>query len=69
VRALFAAMLKTNGFLRDNFNTNLGKKMFAKVHDGFGGNLNITISAGSRFDEKIARDYYALGLRLFRATV
>jgi long-chain acyl-CoA synthetase len=66
VRALFAAMLKTNGFLRDNFNTNLGKKMFAKVHDGFGGNLNITISAGSRFDEKIARDYYALGFTIIQ---
>ena len=66
VRALVAAMLKTNGFLRDNFNKNLGKKFFGKVHDGFGGNLNITISAGSRFDEKIARDYYELGFTIIQ---
>ncbi|HEY0658820.1 MAG TPA: AMP-binding protein, partial [Pyrinomonadaceae bacterium] len=66
VQMLFAAMLKTNGFLRDTFNVNLGKKMFGKVHDGFGGRLDITISAGSRFDEKIARDYYALGFTIIQ---
>jgi long-chain acyl-CoA synthetase len=53
-------------FLRDNFNVNLGKKFFGKVHDGFGGKLNITISAGSRFDEKIARDYHALGFTIIQ---
>ncbi|MDQ3129536.1 MAG: AMP-binding protein [Acidobacteriota bacterium] len=66
VRLLFDGMLKTNGFLRDTFNINLGKKMFAKVHDGFGGRLDITISAGSRFDEKIAREYYALGFTIIQ---
>lgn len=66
VQWLFAAMLKTNGFLRDNFGVNLGKKFFKKVHDGFGGKLNITISAGSRFDEKIARDYHALGFTIIQ---
>ena len=64
VQWLFAGMLKTNGFLRDTFGINLGHKFFKKVHDGFGGKLNITISAGSRFDEKIARDYHALGFTL-----
>ncbi|MBC7900899.1 MAG: AMP-binding protein, partial [Saprospiraceae bacterium] len=54
VQWLFAGMLKTNGFLRDTFKINLGNKLFKKVHDGFGGKLSITISAGSRFDEKIA---------------
>ena len=66
VQWLFAAMLKSNGFLRDTFNINLGKKMFGKVHDGFGGKLDITISAGSRFDEKIAREYYALGFTIIQ---
>ena len=66
VQMLFAAMLKTNGSLRDKFNINLGKKLFAKVHDGFGGKLDITISAGSRFDEKIAREYYALGFTIIQ---
>lgn len=66
VRWLFDKMLKTNFFLRDKFNINLGKKLFGKVHDGFGGKLDITISAGSRFDEKIARDYYALGFTMIQ---
>lgn len=66
VQILFKNLLKTNVFLRDNFNTNLGKKFFGKVHDGFGGKLDITISAGSRFDEKIARDYHALGFTLIQ---
>ncbi|MCU1289971.1 MAG: AMP-dependent synthetase and ligase, partial [Acidobacteria bacterium] len=66
VRMLFAGMLKTNGILRDKFNTNLGRKMFGKVHEGFGGRLGITISAGSRFDEKIARDYYELGFTIIQ---
>ena len=66
VQILFSNLLKTNVFLRDNFNVNLGKKFFGKVHDGFGGKLDITISAGSRFDEKIARDYHALGFTLIQ---
>ena len=66
VQTLFAQMLKTNYFLRKNFNVNLGKKFFSKVHDGFGGNLDVTISAGSRFDEKIAKDYYALGFSMIQ---
>ncbi len=66
VRTLFDKLLKTNFFLRERFNINLGKKFFAKVHDGFGGKLDTTISAGSRFDEKIARDYHALGFTLIQ---
>ena len=66
VQWLFAGMLKTNGFLRDTFKINLGNKLFKKVHNGFGGKLSITISAGSRFDEKIARDYHSLGFTLIQ---
>ena len=66
IQWLFSAMLKINGFLRDKFDINLGRKMFGKVHDAFGGRLSITISAGSRFDEKIAREYYALGFTIIQ---
>ena len=66
VRTLFDKLLKLNFFLRERFNINLGKKFFAKVHDGFGGKLDTTISAGSRFDEKIARDYHALGFTMIQ---
>ncbi|MBA4124150.1 MAG: AMP-binding protein [Acidobacteria bacterium] len=66
VRWLFDKLLKFNFFMRKTFNVNLGRKLFKKVHDGFGGNLAITISAGSRFDEKIAEDYYALGYMMIQ---
>ncbi|MDQ3321532.1 MAG: AMP-binding protein [Acidobacteriota bacterium] len=66
VRWLLGKLLKFNGFLRDTFNVNLGRTIFGKVHKGFGGNLDITISAGSRFDEKIARDYYELGFTIIQ---
>src|SRR5690606_24343192 len=66
VQWLFAIMLAANGFLRDAFGINLGKTFFKKVHDGFGGKLEITISAGSRFDEKIARDYHSLGFTMLQ---
>jgi len=66
VRTLFDKLLKLNFSLREKFNINLGKKFFGKVHDGFGGKLDFTISAGSRFDEKIARDYHALGITMIQ---
>ncbi len=66
VRWLFAKMLKINFFARTKLNINLGKKLFKKVHDSFGGRLEITISAGSRFDEKIAEDYYSLGFTIIQ---
>ena len=66
VRTLFDKLLKTNFYLRENFNVNLGRKFFGKVHEGFGGKLNTTISAGSRFDEKIAQDYHALGFTMIQ---
>lgn len=60
------ALLKTNGFLRDTFNINLGKKFFGAVHESFGGRLEIAISAGSRFDEEVAIDFYRLGFTIIQ---
>lgn len=64
VLILFKAMLRTNGFLRDNFNINLGKKFFSQVHESFGGELRLAISAGSRFDENVAIDFHRLGFTI-----
>ena len=66
VQILFKTMLAANGFLRDTFNLNLGKKFFGKVHESFGGNLEIAISAGSRFDEEVAIDFYKLGFTIIQ---
>lgn len=66
VQMLFRTMLATNGFLRDTFKVNLGKKMFAQVHESFGGNLRVAISAGSRFDEAVAEDFHRLGFTIIQ---
>lgn len=66
VQTLFKTMLATNGFLRDSLGVNLGKKFFGKVHDGFGGNLRIAISAGSRFDSDVAVDFHKLGFTILQ---
>lgn len=66
VQTLFKAMLATNGFFRDKLNINLGKILFKKVHASFGGNLRLAISAGSRFDEKVAIDFHRLGFTIIQ---
>lgn len=66
VQRLFGAMLATNGFLRDTIGVNLGRKFFAKVHDGFGGRLRLAISAGSRFDSDVAIDFHKLGFTILQ---
>ncbi|MFN2501087.1 MAG: AMP-binding protein [Pyrinomonadaceae bacterium] len=66
VQAVFRTMLATNGMLRDTFNINLGRKFFGQVHESFGGELRIAISAGSRFDEAVAADFHKLGFTIIQ---
>ncbi len=66
VRWLFNTMLSANGLARDSFGTNLGRSLFGKVHESFGGSLRIAISAGSRFDEDVALDFHRLGFTILQ---
>ncbi|CAN5685721.1 AMP-binding protein [soil metagenome] len=66
VQLLFKGMLAANGALRDTAGINLGPKLFGKVHESFGGELRIAISAGSRFDEAVARDFHKLGFTIIQ---
>ncbi len=66
VQMLFRAMLTTNGFMRDTFKINLGTKFFGKVHESFGSNLRFSVTAGSRFDEAVAEDFYKLGFTIIQ---
>ncbi|MCO6511951.1 MAG: AMP-binding protein [Aridibacter famidurans] len=67
MRWIFASLLKTNGFLRDTIGWNLGRFFFRPVHDSLGGELRLAISAGSRFDEDVARDFHRLGFTILQA--
>lgn len=66
VQMMFRTMLKINGFSRDTLKVNLGRKLFGAVHESFGGELRIAISAGSRFDEKVAEDFHRLGFTIIQ---
>jgi long-chain acyl-CoA synthetase len=66
VRMLFRAMLAANGLSRNVLGINLGPKLFGQVHESFGGNLRIAISAGSRFDEDVAKDFHQLGFTIIQ---
>lgn len=43
---------------------NFSKKIFKKVSDGFGGNVKIFVSGGSKLNEQIAADFYTLGIKI-----
>ncbi|MGE3467838.1 MAG: AMP-binding protein, partial [Pyrinomonadaceae bacterium] len=65
VQRLFRTMLATNGAMRA-MGVNLGRKFFGQVHESFGGELRIAISAGSRFDEAVAADFHKLGFTILQ---
>lgn len=56
-RMLFKLVSKTN-------NIELGKKIFKKVQDGFGGEMNILVSGGAKIDPQIVKDFTTLGFRM-----
>jgi long-chain acyl-CoA synthetase len=66
VRLLFRTMLDVNSLCRDALGVDLGRKLFRTVHDSFGGRLRLAVSAGSRFDEKVARDFHKLGFTILQ---
>jgi len=66
VQRLFSIMLAVNGALRDTVGINLGKTLFREVHDSFGGQLRLAVSAGSRFDEDVAIDLHKLGFTIIQ---
>lgn len=66
VQMLFKAMLAANGALRNTVGVNLGKKLFGQIYESFGGNLRMAITAGSRFDENVAKDFHNLGFTIIQ---
>ena len=41
---------------------NFSRKIFKKVHDGFGGNIRFFVSGGSKLDPQVSRDFLTLGI-------
>ena len=66
-RAVFRAMLRTNGWLRDRAGWNPGRRWFARVHRALGDHMRILITGGSKFDAVIGRELYEMGFTLQNA--
>ena len=43
---------------------NFSRKIFKKVHDGFGGNIRFFVSGGSKLDPQISKDFLTLGIQV-----
>ncbi|MGB6129076.1 MAG: AMP-binding protein [Psychrilyobacter sp.] len=56
-RILFKIVAKTN-------NIELGRRIFKKVQDGFGGEMHIMVSGGAKIDPQIVKDFNTLGFRM-----
>ncbi|MCX6544786.1 MAG: AMP-binding protein [Acidobacteria bacterium] len=67
VRITFRALLRLNGWLRGTLRINLGRLLFSRVHAALGGRMRIMVTGGSRFDPRIGRELFAMGLNIIQA--
>ena len=66
-RAIFKTMLRANGWLRDTFRWNPGRRWFSRVHHTLGRHMRILVTGGSRFDPIIGRQLFEMGFSLQNA--
>ena len=67
VRITFRTLLLLNGWLRKALRINLGRLLFSRVHAALGGRMRIMVTGGSRFDPRIGRELFAMGLNIIQA--
>ena len=65
-RFVFKKLLAMNVFCR-RVGVNPGRILFRKIHNLFGDRMRYLVTGGSRFDPKIAHDFYALGIDVLQA--
>jgi long-chain acyl-CoA synthetase len=46
---------------------NPGRVLFGRIHNLFGNRMRLLVTGGSRFDPKVARDFYSLGIDVLQA--
>jgi long-chain acyl-CoA synthetase len=65
-RLAFGIMRHVTVFCR-GFGFNPGRVFFGKIHALFGRRMRLLVTGGSRFDPKIAHDFYSLGIDVLQA--
>jgi long-chain acyl-CoA synthetase len=63
---VFKTLVSLNRSLR-RIGINAGKIFFSKVHETLGQKMRYLVTGGSRFDPKIAKDFYDLGIDVLQA--
>ena len=63
---LVRTLMALNRALR-RVGVNAGKVFFGKIHATFGPRMRYLVTGGSRFDPKIARDFYSFGIDVLNA--
>ena len=63
---VFKILVALNRTLR-KIGINAGKSLFSKVHETLGQQMRYLVTGGSRFDPKIAQDFYDLGIDVLQA--
>jgi long-chain acyl-CoA synthetase len=66
VASLFRMLMGLNRLTR-RLGLNLGSLFFGRIHHTFGSKMRFLVTGGSRFDPKIAWDFYALGIDVLQA--
>ena len=67
VRGLVRAVIGANGWLRDRFGWNPGRRFFGSLHRRVGPKMRVLITGGSKFDAAIGRDLYGMGFTILNA--
>jgi long-chain acyl-CoA synthetase len=62
----FGVMTRITAFCR-GFGFNPGRLLFGRIHNLFGKRMRLLVTGGSRFDPKIGRDFYTLGIDVLQA--
>jgi long-chain acyl-CoA synthetase len=65
-RFAFGTMRRITAFCR-RFGFNPGRMFFRRVHNLFGRGMRLLVTGGSRFDPKVGRDFYSLGIDVLQA--
>jgi long-chain acyl-CoA synthetase len=65
-RLAFGWMRRITAFSR-RLGFNPGRVLFGRVHKLFGKRMRLLVTGGSRFDSKIGRDFYSLGIDVLQA--
>jgi long-chain acyl-CoA synthetase len=63
---LFQLLLRLNGVLRSGLGLNLGRILFGRVHQGFGGRIKLLYCGASYLDPEVVRDFFRLGFNFLQ---